>query len=39
LTTLLLLASLAAELGFFAYRWVTRGGQGGRSLDVFADEA
>jgi hypothetical protein len=40
LTTLLLPASLAAAaLGFFAHQWVTRGEQGGGSLDVFAGEA
>jgi spermidine/putrescine transport system permease protein len=40
LTTLLLVASLlAVTLGFFAYRWFTRGEKQGRSLDVFAGEA
>jgi spermidine/putrescine transport system permease protein len=40
LTTLLLVASLVAvTVGFLAYRWLTRGEKGGRSLDVFAGEA
>jgi spermidine/putrescine transport system permease protein len=40
LTTLLLVASLVAvTVGFLAYRWLTRGEKGSRTLDVFAGEA
>jgi spermidine/putrescine transport system permease protein len=40
LTTLLLAASLVAvTVGFLAYRWLTRGEKGSRTLDVFAGEA
>ena len=39
LTTLLLLASLlAVVIGYFLYRWLTRG-EKGRGIDVFAGEA
>lgn len=39
LTTLLLAASLiAVALGYLAYRWLTRGEQGAKTLDAFAAE-
>jgi len=40
LTTLLLLASVVAVVvGYAAYRWLTRGEKGARTVDVFAGEA